>query len=122
MPQFDLKATGPIFSGAIYGQMKAAIREIEDQAADEAVETVKGIDDVTFRNPTGHATSQVRKQRTTGAVTVDRSDLVYGPWLESGGSRSETFSGYHAFEKTVRIVEGKVADIADRVIQRYLIR
>jgi hypothetical protein len=121
-PDLDVKAMGPLFSGAIYGQMKRVITEIEEQVADEVVDTVQGIDSATFKNPTGHARSRVRKHRTKGAITVDRSRLIYGPWLEDGGSRSEIFSGYHAFEKTTRIVKPRVGDIADRIVNQYLIR
>ena len=118
----DVTAMGPLFTGAIYGQMKRVITEIEDEIAEELVDAVQGIDDRTFKHPTGNARSKVRKQRSKGAVVVDRSRLVYGPWLEDGGSRSDIFKGYGAFKKADRVVQPKVADIADRIVEKYLIR
>jgi hypothetical protein len=121
-PSIDMKTMGPLFSGAIYGQMKRVVTEIEQTIGDEMVTTIQGIDNRTFKTQTPRARLMVRQARSRGAIVVDRSHLIYGPWLESGGSRSHLFSGYHAFEKTTRIIKPKVGDIADRAIQKHLIR
>lgn len=120
--EIDVKGYGPIFDGSIYGQMRKALEEIDDAVADELVDEVRGVDLRTFKNPTGHAKGQVRKNRGKGRVTVDRSDLIYGPWLEDGGTRAEMFKGYGAFEKSRRAVEVRVMPIAERIVEGYLIR
>lgn len=119
---YSIDLSGPIFTGAIYGQVKTAVRNIEEELGDEIVKEVRGIDDRTFRNPTGHASSKVSKQRQGQKLTVDRSGLVYGPWLEDGGSRADIFKGYHAFQKARRTVDQKTTEIADREVERYVIR
>jgi hypothetical protein len=119
---YEVQVKGPIFTGAIRGQMKRAIRDIEDDIGDALVEEIRSIDDSTFREPTGHATSMVTKERKGSTMTVDRQGLVYGPWLEDGGSRSELFPGYHAFRDATREVDDKVPDIVDNAIARYLIQ
>lgn len=121
-PEIDVKKSGPFFEGSIYGQMKTAMQEIEEAIADELVEEVQGVDLRTFKNPTGHARGQVRKQAGKGSMVVNRSNLIYGPWLEDGGSRSDIFSGYQAFAKSKREVDGRVTEIADRIVEGYLIR
>lgn len=121
-PEVDVKMYGPLFDGAIYGQMKRAMEEIDDAIADELVEEVQGVDLRTFKHPTGHARSKVAKQRGKGRIVVDRSHLIYGPWLEDGGTRSAIFPGYGAFEKSRRVVDGRVMEIADRIVEGYLIR
>ena len=122
LADYQVKVEGPIFTGAIYGQMKRVIREVEDEIGDELVEAVQDIDDRTFRNPTGYARSQVRKHREGHVMTVDRSQLVYGPWLEDGGSRSAIFSGYHALRQATAEVDAKVPEIVAGIITDYLIR
>lgn len=121
-PRIDVETFGPIFTGAIYGQMKAALEEIDEALADEAVDFIQGWDVKTFKNPTGYARSKVRKSRAKGNVRVDRSGIAYGPWLEDGGSRSAIFPGYHAFEKARRDVQGRVTDIADPIVEERLIQ
>lgn len=118
---YEVKVSGPIFTGAIYGQMKQAIREIEDDLADETIDTVREIDRNTFRHPTGYATSRVRKERSGGVMTTSRGGLAYGPWLEDGGSRASLFSGYGAFAKTTRIVNDMVPGIVGAALERYVI-
>lgn len=120
-PEVDVKTFGPIFSGAIYGQMKKALERIDDELGDRVVEEIQLIDDRTFKNPTGHARSKVRAVRQRGTVTVDRSKLIYGPWLEDGGSRSSIFPGYHAFEKAKKKVDEEAMDIAEPIVQDYVI-
>lgn len=122
MPDIEVKKYGPIFDGSIYGQMKKAMADIDDALGEETVNEVQGIDDATFVHPTGNARSKVKATRTKGAVTVDRSRLIYGPWLEDGGSRSDIFSGYHAFERARRRVDERAMDIADNIVSDYLIQ
>lgn len=119
---YDVKLTGALFTGAIKGQMRTAIREIEEDIADDLIETVQGVDDDTFREPTGYARSRVTKHREGSTMTVDRSGLVYGPWLEDGGSRSEMFSGYGAFKKAARDVDRRVPEHVADNLERYVIR
>ena len=121
-PEVEVETYGPIFTGAIYGQMKACLEEIDEALADETVDRIQGWDVRTFKNPTGYARSKVRAHRTSGRVVVDRSHIAYGPWLEDGGSRSGIFSGYHAFEKAKREVQDRVTDIADPIVEERLIQ
>ena len=119
---YEVRVEGPIFTGAIRGQMKRAIHDIEDDIGDALVEEIQAVDDRTFKNPTGYATSQVTKERKGSTMTVDRQGLVYGPWLEDGGSRSDIFPGYHAFRQATAEVDRRVPDIVENAIARYLIQ
>jgi hypothetical protein len=119
---YEVKLEGPFFTGAIKGQMKNAIQAIEEDVADDLIETVQGIDDATFRHQTGYARSKVSKHRQGSIMTVDRSGLVYGPWLEDGGSRSDIFPGYHAFQRGTRDVDTRVPDHITSNLERYVIR
>lgn len=118
---YQVHLEGPLFTGAVKGQMRTAIREIEEDIGDDLIETVQGIDDETFRNPTGYARSKVTKHRQGSTLVVDRSGLVYGPWLEDGGSRSDIFPGYHAFQKATRDVDRRVPQHIDDNLDRYVI-
>lgn len=119
---YSAKVSGPLFDGRLGGYVRRAIESLEDELGAEGVRTVRDIDDATFRNPTGHARSQVRSHRQAGVMTVDRSNLIYGPWLENGGSRSHLFSGYHAFERAAGDVQRRVPAVVARSIARYVLR
>jgi hypothetical protein len=118
---YEVKLTGAIFTGAIYGQMKTCIREIEEDVADDVQHTIRAIDDVTFRHPTGHARSKVTSERKGDRLVVDRGGLVYGPWLEDGGSRRRIFKGYGAFKKAAREVDKRVPQHIAANLERHVI-
>jgi hypothetical protein len=121
-PLVEIREYGPIFDGSIYGQMRKALDDIERALARETVKEVQAVDRRTFKHPTGHATSMVGVEESKSEMRVNRGHLVYAPWLEDGGSRSDIFSGYHAFEKSKREVDQRVMDIADPIVEGYLIR
>jgi hypothetical protein len=119
---YEVTKTGPLFDGSWPGLMRRTFEDIEDDVADEAIEEVRNVDASTFKNPTGYATSRVTKERKGSTMTIDRGGLPYGPWLEDGGSRSDIFPGYHAFQRAAKSVESRVSDIVARSIARHLLQ
>jgi hypothetical protein len=120
---YTIHVSGPLFDGSIHAQMRKAIRAIEEEIGDMAVEVVRDKLDGSLRNPTGYYRSRVTKERQGDEMTITDGKVVYGPWLEGVGSRNQTtnFKGYHSFERASKEVDGKVPDVVDRMLERYLI-
>lgn len=120
---YDVKVSGPLFDGSIHAHMRKALRSIEDEVGDMAVEVVRKNLDGSLRNPTGYYRSRVRKERQSDDVVVTDSNVIYGPWLEGVSSRNQTtsFKGYQSFERAVAEVERRVPEVVEDALQRYVI-
>lgn len=97
-----VRRTGPLFDGRAHAIMQQFVNELEEEAADEALEDIRTTYHTHFRAPTGYYESNVRIHNVSGHPEVwdgGYAGPVYGPWLEGVGSRNETtrFKGYHAF-------------------------
>jgi hypothetical protein len=97
-----VQRTGPLFDGRAHALMHQFADELEEQAAEEALDDIRGTYETHFRHPTGFYESNVRIHNVMGSPEVwdgGYAGPVYGPWLEGVGSRNATtrFKGYHAF-------------------------
>lgn len=115
------------FEGALFdaraGRYFAEFRdELEEEAADWALDHVKATFHREFKQPTGYYESNVRVRNGDEVWDGGYSGPVYGPWLEGVGSRNAIarFKGYHAFRKAAAALEVHIGQIGDRLFRlRY---
>lgn len=113
---------GPLFDLRARREFRRMADELEQEAADWALDHVKDTFHVSFRAPTGYYESQVRVHNTVSGPEVWDGGLggpVYGPWLEGVGSRNNTtrFKGYHAFRKAAQALEARIDSMGDRLFR-----
>lgn len=115
-PLFDLRAR------RAFADMR---EDLEEEAAEWALDHIQGTFHESFKQPTGFYESNVRIRNTSSGAEVWDGGLagpVYGPWLEGVGSRNETtrFKGYRAFRKAAMALENRIEGIGDRLFRlRY---
>jgi hypothetical protein len=120
-----LRYDGPIFDFRARRAFNDMREELEEEAADWALERVTDIFHADFRMPTGFYESNVRVHNTSSGHEVWDGGLagpVYGPWLEGVGSRNNTtrFKGYHAFRRAAQALELHIDEIGNRLFRlRY---
>lgn len=116
---------GPLFDARgprIFGQFAD---ELEEEAAEWALDHIQGTYHTHFKNPTGFYESNVRIRNAASGTEVwdgGHAGPVYGPWLEGVGSRNATtrFKGYWAFRKAAAALDRRIADMGDRLFNaRY---
>jgi hypothetical protein len=101
--------------------IRHAESEIKEQVAEYAADQVRERLSVVLKHPTGYYESQVRAHAVGSRWQVDDSDVVYGPWLETGKNRRRTkFKGYQTFRKVSYKVEREARRIALRILDRRL--
>jgi hypothetical protein len=101
--------------GALFDQARPIIDQgLSSSLAtlgDEAASRVRQRLDIVLRNPSGFYRSRVVSEVTPTIVTVNDSNVIYGPWLEGVGSRNATtrFKGYASFRKIAQRVSEDAA-------------
>lgn len=122
--QFDVRLSGPVFDGSFAGEARRAIEELEQEIGDEAVDRIQERLDTVLKNPTGFYRAHVRAHPVGEVVTIDDSNVRYGPWLEGVSSRNQStsFKGYATFRKVFAELDQEVPRLADRVFARYVRR
>lgn len=98
-------------------------RETEKALAEYALWRVKAYNASDFKNPTGRYRSKLHIVMR-GAITVNDSNSVYGPWLEGTGSRNarSRFKGYWHWRRAKADTERAASRIANQVIARAVRR
>lgn len=120
-----LDIRGPIFDSRANRAFSDFADELEEEAADWALDHIKGTFHASFKNPTDFYESNVRIRSTSGGPEIwdgGHGGPVYGPWLEGVGSRNNTtrFKGYHAFRKATQALEQRIEGMGDRMFRlRY---
>lgn len=121
----SMRYSGPIFDIRARRAFSDMREELEEEAAEWALDHIKDTYHRRFKNPTGYYESNVRIRNTSSGHEVwdgGWAGPVYGPWLEGVGSRNQTtrFKGYHAFRNASRALEEHIDDIGDRLFRlRY---
>lgn len=113
---------GPIFRPSEVRAWRTRVtREVEVAVAEYALWRIKAYNASDFKNPTGHYRSQLRVVRR-GAIQVNDSGTVYGPWLEGTGSRNakSRFKGYWHWRRARADVERQAVRIANQTIARNI--
>lgn len=117
--------SGPIFDIRARIAFRQFADELEEEAAEWALDHIKSTYHTHFKHPTGYYESNVRVHNEAGGVEVwdgGWAGPVYGPWLEGVGSRNQTtrFKGYHAFRKASQALERRIESMGDRMFRlRY---
>ena len=114
--------SGPIFDHRAVRAMEDFEEELEEEAAEWALDHIKDTFHRSFKHPTGRYESTVRVRKSRGGAEVwdgGHGGLVYGPWLEGVGSRNATtrFKGYWAFRKATSALDREIENIADRLFR-----
>ena len=66
-----------------------------------------------------YASNIARKPTTRGFVLHD-SRVVYGEWLEDGGTRGTRFKGYHVWRNTTDWLRKQVKPVARRIVRKFI--
>lgn len=119
--------TGMRFGGPLFDiRGRRAFRqfrdELEEEAAEYALDHIKDTFHTHFKRPTGYYESNVRIRNDNEVWDGGLAGPVYGPWLEGVGSRNNTtrFKGYHAFRKAAQALEVRIEEMGDRLFRlRY---
>ncbi len=120
-----MHTSGPLFDHRSTRAFDDFQEELEEEAAEWALDHIQGTYHRSFRNPTPAYEFTVRVRKSRGGAEVwdgGHGGAVYGPWLEGVGSRNETtrFKGYWAFRKATSALDHKIEEIGDRLFRsRY---
>ena len=125
--QTRMHASGPLFDHRSTAAFDDFQEELEEEAAEWALDHIKDTYHRSFRNPTPayEFTVRVRKSRAGSEVwDGGHGGAVYGPWLEGVGSRNRTtrFKGYWAFRKATAALDRNIDDIGDRLFRLHYLR
>lgn len=109
--------------GAMRAAFAAMTRQTETAIAEYALWRVKAYNAADFKNPTGRYRSRLHIVRR-GAIEVNDSNSVYGPWLEGTGSRnaSSRFKGYHHWRRAAADVQRAAPRLANAIVAREIRR
>lgn len=118
---FRSRVDGPISSGKMARDAAAYSHDAASAIADSAKDTWLNNLNASIRHQTPYYTTQIRKQEITPTrYRIHDSDVLYGPWLESGEYTPRTrFPGYFSQERAEAEVKGKRSTIARRILRRY---
>lgn len=120
----DMTREGPVFRPSeVRAWFGRTCREAEDAVAEYALWRVKSYNAADFKNPTGRYRRHLRIVRR-GAIEVNDSNSVYGPWLEGTGSRNRTtrFKGYHHWRRMRLDVERAAPRLTNEIVRRNISR
>lgn len=118
------RVDGPVFRPAeVRAWSTAVTRQVETAVAEYALWRVKAYNAHDFKHPTGRYRSHLRVVRR-GAIEVNDSGSVYGPWLEGTGSRNarSRFKGYWHWRRTAQDVERQASRIGNAVVAQAVRR
>lgn len=118
----EVNLSGPLFDGRAARVTHRMTEEIGDEIADEGVDGVRQIIDLSARHKTGNYNRHVQRDRSVGDRTVTDSAIVYGPWLEGVSQRnaSTRFKGFAAFRRTAQWLQQRAVRIAEPVVRRHI--
>jgi hypothetical protein len=119
----DLDYAGPLFDFRARRAFRRMRDELEEEAAEFALEHIQATFHTSFKHPTGFYESNVRISNSGREITDGGfGGPVYGPWLEGVGSRNNTtrFKGYHAFRLAAQALDRRIESMGDRLFRlRY---
>lgn len=118
-----IDSSGPLFDARAARIMRDYVDELEEDAAEDALNDVRQTFHEKFKHPTGYYESRVHVTNITGHPMVwdgGHAGPRYGPWLEGVGSRNQTtrFKGYHAFRDAAQRLQRRIEGIGYRLFDR----
>lgn len=123
-----VRTSGPFFDGSAEQALREFIDAAPYEIAGRGVQTWLGIYRPQVQHPTPYYEYLVRRyQDGDGQSRVwDGGECVYGPWLESTGSRNypvTRFRGYKSMEKSTPVMQGYAVPVAEDLLRaRFLPR
>lgn len=118
--------SGPLFDAAGRDAiLRDGLRDIEDTVGDHVLEMWRDTLDHNIRVNTGTYVSQTRVTRQDNAAVVNDGTSVYGPWLESTGSRNypvTRFKGYRSAETTTHAAQDSADLLAESAVDEMVRR
>lgn len=118
---FKSRVQGPIESGKMEIWAAEYSHDVASAIADSAKDTWLNYLHSSIRRQTPYYTTQIDKREITPThYQIHDSDVLYGPWLESGEYTPRTrFTGYFSQERAKADVRAKRSAIARRILRRY---
>ena len=116
---------GPIADGTARAAVEAWADDVAQEGGQFAYEELSGF----VMNKTGRSHGGFRSElrlNVNGPIARIPGPMVTGvtwsPWLEGTSQRNSStgFKGYHLFRKTRRELDGKITEIGEQVLARYL--
>jgi hypothetical protein len=118
--QVEVEHSGPIFDGRAEHAALTLDNDIEEEVAGQASAEVHTFLHASIRHSTPYYETQVEVRRDPDSHVVTDRGVIYGPWLEDGGSRSRWFSGYHSFLRAYGATQAKVMILVEAVVKRKI--
>jgi hypothetical protein len=118
----EVRASGPLFDGRAPGIIQDFLEDAQMAVGAQGLADVHRLLDASIRHPTPYYETQLTVQRLASDVVVHDRGIVYGPWLENGGSRSAIFAGYHSFRRARQELERKVPALVEPALRRHVAR
>jgi hypothetical protein len=118
----DIVVKGPVLTGQAGVVVTQLVDDIVDRVAAYAIERVQHNLDGSIKNPTPYYETQIQITNVGRDRSVNDRGVIYGSWLESGGSRAQTtrFKGYQSFRRAAQSTEQAAQGLADSAVRRYL--
>ena len=117
-----MRFDGPLFDARGRRLFHQFRDDLEEEAAEWALDHIQDTFHTHFKHPTGYYESNVRIHNTSEVWDGGLAGPVYGPWLEGVGSRNNTtrFKGYHAFRKAAQALDRRIVRMGDHIFRvRY---
>ncbi len=119
-----VNVSGPFFDGRADLAVKQAVRQIQEDVANEGKHHVDAELPRVLRHPTGRYQSKIQVQHGGGSSRVnDGGRIVYGPWLEGVGSRNfpkTRFKGYSTFRRMRQVLDAEARKIAEATLRPFI--
>jgi hypothetical protein len=122
MPEFTV-TSGPLFDGRADRIMGEYATRLREDLAQEAVNRIRQRLHEVIRHPTGRYESSIQTEMQADSLAVTDGGIIYGPWLESTGSRNypvTRFRGYHTFRDIGQQMEAMAGPLAEQQLQPYV--
>lgn len=121
----EVRVSGPLFDGRADAALREFLQDVPYQVGSQGLSYWQENLDSSIRHPTPYYETQVNVAREGDAVVVNDRGVIYGPWLEGVGSRNSPvtrFPGYRALRRAYQELLGKVPEIAERTLAKYVKR
>lgn len=121
---FWSRVQGPISSGRIHQHVADYEADVAEALGDEAQDEWLYNLNSRIRHQTPYYTTQIDIRRLAwNRYQVHDSDVLYGPWLESGDYTPRTrFTGYFSREDAEAAMERKRRNIGRRILKQHRAR
>lgn len=117
--------SGPMFDGRATAALKAYCDDVEHEIANRVEQNLQARFAQTFKHRTGRYEASVGETSSSGGISVNDGNSVYGPWLEGTGSRNAPktrFKGYTNWRSARQWIGRQAKFIAEHRLKNYMNR